>query len=123
MPKKVIGTASFAPISPAVIAGNLVFCSGQTGNDPVTGKTPADVETQTKNCLDKIAALMKEAGLTMNSVVRTTVYLTDIKDFQKMNGVYKTYFKTEPPARATVEISALASPEYIVEIDAVALKE
>jgi len=123
MPKKVVGKPSGAPLSPAVIAGNLVFVSGQVGSDRKTGETPKDVETQTKNCLERISAVLAEAGSSMQNVVRCTVYLTDIANFGKMNGVYKTYFQSEPPARATVEISALASPEYIVEIDAIAVVE
>ena len=105
--------ASGAPISGAVIANGFVFVSGQT--------TPgADIETQTRGALDKIAALLREAGSSIDSAVRCTVYMSDISLRDRMNTVYASYFKAEPPARATVECR-LARADLLVEIDCVAV--
>jgi len=122
MPKKAIGSGGGAPYSPAIQAGNLVFVSGQVGSDPVTRQLPPDVESQTRVCLERIKTVLGQAGTTMENVVRTNVYLANIADFQKMNGVYRTFFTGVLPARTTVQ-AALSAPEYLVEIDAVALAE
>jgi 2-iminobutanoate/2-iminopropanoate deaminase len=123
MPKKVLGTPGPAPYSPGVVAGGFVFVAGQVGSNPKTGETPAGVESQTRNCLERIAAIVEQAGTSMDKVVRVTVYLTDINDFSKMNAVYRTFFPTEPPVRATIGVVALAGAAYVVEIDAIALVE
>ena len=102
-----------APYSGAVIANGLVFLSGQTFEGP-------DIETQTKGVLDKIAALLRDAGTDLEHAVRCTVYLADITLRDRMNAVYKTYFPSEPPARATVGC-VLALPSLLVEIDCVAV--
>jgi 2-iminobutanoate/2-iminopropanoate deaminase len=105
--------ASGAPYSGAVIANGFVFVSGQTSPGP-------DIETQTKGTLDKIAALLSEAGTELSQAVRLTVYIADITLRDRMNAVYAGYFPTEPPARATVECK-LGRADLIVEIDCVAV--
>jgi 2-iminobutanoate/2-iminopropanoate deaminase len=105
--------ATGAPYSGAVIANGFVFVSGQTSAGP-------DIEAQTKGTLDKIAALLKEAGTDMSRAMRCTVYIADIGLRDRMNAVYVTYFPTDPPARATVECG-LARKDLLVEIDCVAV--
>lgn len=121
--KKIIGSGGTAPYSPGVQVGNLLFVSGQVGSDPKTREVPADVESQTRICMERIQAILEMAGTTMDNVVRANVYLTNIADFSKMNGVYRTFFKGDPPARTTVGVAALASPALLVEIDVVAVVE
>lgn len=104
---------SGAPLSGAVIANGFVFVSGQTSPG-------SDVEAQTRGTLEKISALLKEAGTDMSQAVRCTVFITDITLRDRMNAVYATFFPHEPPARATIECK-LARPEMIVEIDCVAV--
>ena len=122
MQRKAVGSGGTSPYSPAIIAsGDFVFVSGQVGSDPSTRETPVDVESQTKIAIERIKAILEQAGTSLDKVVRTNVYLTDMGDFQKMNGVYRTYFPCIPPARTTVGVSALSAPKFLVEIDVVAL--
>lgn len=104
---------SGAPYSGAVIANGFVFLSGQTAEG-------ADIETQTKAVLDKINALLREAGTDLQHAVHCTIYLSDIGLRDRMNAVYKGYFQREPPARATVG-ATLGLPSLMVEIDCVAV--
>src|SRR5204863_74745 len=110
--KKIISTtdapAAIGPYSQAVRAGSLVFCAGQVPLDPKTGQIVSeDILEQTKRVLDSVTAILKAENLTMANVVKTTVFLADFGDFQKMNEVYATYFKDNPPARSTVGVSTL----------------
>jgi 2-iminobutanoate/2-iminopropanoate deaminase len=109
------------PYSPGITAGNLVFVSGQAGRDPATGQIADDVETQTEQTLKNIAAILEAAGSNLSHVIRCGVFLIDIGDFQKMNGVYGRVFGGHRPARTTVQVAALPEPGLLVEIDAVAL--
>jgi 2-iminobutanoate/2-iminopropanoate deaminase len=109
------------PYSPGITAGNLVFVSGQAGRDPSTGEIADDVEAQTEQTLKNIAAILEAAGSNLSHVVRCGVFLIDIGDFQKMNGVYGRMFGGHRPARTTVQVAALPEPGLLVEIDAVAL--
>ena len=109
------------PYSPAMIVGNLVFVSGQAGRDPVTLHTPPDVEAQTEQTIKNIAAILQAAGTDLSHVVRCGVFLVDIGEFQKMNGVYSRMFGSHRPARTTVAVSALPGDGLRVEIDAVAV--
>jgi len=93
----------------------------QAGRDPATGQIAADVEAQTEQTLKNIAAILKAAGSDLSMVVRCGVFLVDIADFQKMNGVYGRMFGTHRPARTTVQVAALPEPRLLVEIDAVAV--
>jgi 2-iminobutanoate/2-iminopropanoate deaminase len=101
--------------------GNLVFVSGQAGRDPHTRQMADDVEGQTEQALRNIAAILDAAGSGLSSVIRCGVFLLDMREFQKMNGVYARMFGDHRPARTTVEVSGLPGEGLLVEIDAVAL--
>jgi 2-iminobutanoate/2-iminopropanoate deaminase len=123
--KAVMGAAKPAgPYSPGVDIGNLVFVAGQIGLDPATGKMiEGGIEAQTTQVMKNAEAVLKNAGLGFKDVVRTTVFLTNIGDFQAMNRVYASYFPegSIPPARSTVAVSALAGGAA-VEIDFIAAR-
>ena len=108
------------PYSQAVKAGDFLFISGQVGLDPKT-KTivSGGIEAQTRQILQNMGAILGAAGLSFDKVVKVTVFLADMKEFRKMNDVYGTYFKTNPPARTTVQ-AQLPVTDAVVEIDAVA---
>jgi 2-iminobutanoate/2-iminopropanoate deaminase len=109
------------PYSPGVIAGNLVFVSGQAGRDPSTGVLPDGVEAQTEQALRNVEAILRAAGSGLPHVVRCGVFLVDIAEFPKMNGVYARMFGDHRPARSTVEVSDLPGGGLLVEIDAIAV--
>lgn len=110
-----------APLSPAVKRGPFLYVSGQVGIDPTTGKVVSkDVARQTRQTLNNLKALIEAAGMTLNDVIKTSVFLTDIANFSAMNAVYKEFFGAPYPARSTIGI-ALASDELLVEIEAVAI--
>jgi 2-iminobutanoate/2-iminopropanoate deaminase len=112
--------AAIGPYSQAVFSGGLLFCSGQIPIDPATGKmVEGGIEVQTARVLRNLAAVLEEGGASLQSVVKTTVYLADLSDFPVMNGVYGTFFPENPPARATIEAAKLPAGA-LVEIDAVA---
>jgi 2-iminobutanoate/2-iminopropanoate deaminase len=108
------------PYSPGMIAGNLVFVSGQAGRDPSTGSLAPDVEAQTAQALRNVEAILQAAGSGLPHVLRCGVFLVDMKEFPKMNEVYARAFGTHRPARTTVEVSGLPGEGLRVEIDAVA---
>jgi 2-iminobutanoate/2-iminopropanoate deaminase len=108
------------PYSSAVIVGNLVFVSGQSGRDPATDQVAEDVEIQTEVCLKNVSIILEAAGSSLSRVVRCGVFLIDMRDFKKMNGVYARVFGEHRPARTTVAVSELPGPGLRVEIDAVA---
>jgi 2-iminobutanoate/2-iminopropanoate deaminase len=114
--------APIGPYSQGVKIGTLVFLSGQTAIDPKTNQLSAgSIEEQTKQALDNLDAILRASGMTMESVVNTTVFMKDVNDFAKMNAVYATYFKDKPPARATVQVARLPR-DALVEISAIAVK-
>ena len=112
----------FGAYSPAIRAGNLLFISGQVPVDPATGTLiDGDIKAQTDQVMRNIATLLKSAGIGFEHVVKTTVFLTDLGDFSRMNAVYERHFAAPHPARSTVGVSSL--PRGVaVEIDAVALR-
>ena len=125
--KKIISTtdapAAIGPYSQAVRAGSFVFCAGQVPLDPKTGQIVSeDITEQTKRVLDSVTAILKAENLTPANVVKTTVFLADFGDFQKMNEVYATYFNQNPPARSTVGVSTLPKNAR-VEIEAIAFDD
>jgi len=102
------------------VAGNLVFLSGQIPVEPSTNQVvKGDITAQTQQVIQNIIVILKEAGCSIEDVVKTTVYLKDIKDFDKMNLVYASFFKHKP-ARSTVEVSNLPKG-VLVEIDCIAV--
>ena len=110
-----------APYSQAIRAGDLVFVSGQLALDPITHELVGDTtEEQTEQVFRNLSAILAEAGSSLERLVKTTVYLADLNDFQGMNEVYSLQVGDVPPARATIEVSALPSGA-LVEIEAVAL--
>jgi 2-iminobutanoate/2-iminopropanoate deaminase len=110
------------PYSQAIFKNNALYVAGQVGLDPKTSKLVGDsVNVQTRQAIENIKAIVEQAGLKMSDIVQTTVYLTDIKDFEKMNKVYAGYFSGSAPARATVQVAALPLKAR-VEIVAVAAK-
>ena len=121
--KTVIATdkapAAIGPYSQGIRAGALVFTSGQLPIDPATGAFPDTIEAQTKQSLENCKAILATAGLTMENVVKTTVFLKDMNDFAAMNGVYATFFPMNAPARSAVEVARLPK-DARVEIECVA---
>lgn len=114
--------AAIGPYSQGVQVGNLVFTAGQAAVDPATGQLVAgNIEEQTRQTLRNLQAILEAAGCSMADVVKTTVFLTDINDFQAMNRVYAEFFPVAPPARSTVQVSALPLGARI-EIEAIAFK-
>ena len=107
------------PYSPAIVAGDFVYVSGQGPMDPATGKyVNESVQAETRQVLTNIKTILEAAGATMENVVKCNVYLADRKDFAAMNEAYREFFPSEPPARTTVE--AHPPVEIRVEIDCVA---
>lgn len=110
------------PYSQAIQAGPWVFCSGQISLSPVTGSVVgADVETQTVQVLENLKAVLVAAGCTLESVVKTTIFLKSMADFPTVNAVYGTYFTGVTPARSTIEVARLPK-DVFVEIEAIAFK-
>ena len=112
--------AAIGPYSQAVRTGGMIFVSGQLPIDPATGIFAGeDIESQTRQSIENIRSVLAEAGLTLDHVVKTTVYLRDMNDFAAMNDVYSRFFTGICPARVAVEVSALPKGAA-VEIDAIA---
>jgi 2-iminobutanoate/2-iminopropanoate deaminase len=104
-----------------VSGGKTTFCSGQIALDPKTGElVQGDVVAQAERVMENLKAVLAAAGADFSHVVRCTIYLTDLGDFQRVNEVYGRHFKGAPPARATVQVSALPKGSK-VEIDAIAV--
>jgi 2-iminobutanoate/2-iminopropanoate deaminase len=125
--KKIIRTTdapqAIGPYSQAVEANGFVFISGQIPLDPKTGAMIAgDIREQTKRVMENGKAILAAAGCTMAHVVKTTIYLKSIADFAAVNEVYGSYFPSDPPARATVEVSRVPK-DVALEIDFIASKE
>lgn len=112
--------AAIGPYSQAIGAGDLLFLSGQVPIDPKTGElVPGDIATQTERVLDNLGAVLEAGGSDFAHVLKTTIYLVDLGDFQAVNQTYAKRFSGAPPARATVQVSALPKGAR-VEIDAIA---
>jgi len=111
---------AIGPYSQGIKAGGFVFVSGQVALDPKTGEmVGSDVAAQTERVLQNLRAVVEAAGSDLDRVVKATVYLRTMADFGAMNQVYAKYFKSEPPARATVAVAGLPK-DALVEIDVVA---
>ena len=112
--------APVGPYSPAVRCGDLLFISGQIPVDPATGRPASgDIRSDTRRILENVRTLLGAAGLTLDHVVRTTVFLADMNDFQAMNDTYAEFFTPPYPARSTVQAARLPRDARI-EIDAIA---
>jgi len=122
--KKIIATsdapAAIGPYSQAIRSGNLIFCSGQIPLEPKSGQIVSDdIGDQTRRVLDNISGLLKSEGLSLGDVLKTTIFLTDLGNFQIVNEIYSSYFNNQPPARSTVQVSALPKGAK-VEIEVIA---
>jgi 2-iminobutanoate/2-iminopropanoate deaminase len=123
--KKVVQTdkapKAIGPYSQAIQAGNFLFLSGQIPLDPKTGElVKGDIRKQTQQVLENIKGILESQGLGMENVVKVTIYLKDIANFNQVNEVYVTYFPSSPPARSTVEVAKLPR-DADIEIEAIAL--
>jgi len=124
--KQVINTnnapAPIGPYSQAVAAGNFVFVSGQIPSNASTGEIiSGDIKAETKQVMENIKAILVEAGIGFNNIVKTTIFLTDMQSFGQVNQVYSTYFTDQFPARETVQVAGL--PKNVnVEISVIAIK-
>lgn len=107
--------------TPAIITGDLVFTSGQIGLDPKTGQFPeGGIEAQTQQVFRNLAAVLEASGSSVDHIVKATVFLADMNDYNVMNELYKKQFKGDPPARTTVQVARLPRDARI-EIEAVAV--
>jgi 2-iminobutanoate/2-iminopropanoate deaminase len=125
MKKKVIQTEgapkAIGPYSQAIQAGNFLFLSGQIPLDPKTGElVKGDIRKQTQQVLENIKGVLESQGLGMENVVKATLFLKDIGNFNQVNEVYANYFPSSPPARSTVEVAKLPR-DADIEIEAIAL--
>jgi 2-iminobutanoate/2-iminopropanoate deaminase len=112
--------APIGPYSQAVRVGNWAFISGQIPVDPATGEiVPGGIASQTRQVLQNLQAVLTAVGASLDHVVKTTIYMTNLDEFAEMNAVYETYFRPPYPARATVQVAAL--PRHaLIEIEAIA---
>jgi len=123
--KKIISTkeapAAVGPYSQAVRVGSTVYCAGQIPLDPKSGQiVPGDIGAQTRRVLENIAAVLRAESLSFENIVKTTVFLTNLSDFQTVNEIYGSYFKKDAPARSTVQVPALPKGAN-VEIEVIAV--
>lgn len=123
--KKIIHTPNapqaVGPYSQAIDAGGTIYISGQLPLNPVDGTMPGTIEEQTARCLDNVGAILREAGYTYENVVKSTVLLDEIGNFDAMNAVYAKYYAGNPPARVCYEVSKLPKGAMI-EIETIAVK-
>ncbi len=127
--KKIVSTteapAAVGPYSQAVRVGPMLFTAGQIPLDPKSGQIVSqDVGEQTRRVLDNLTAVLKAENMDFSNIVKTTVFMTNLGDFQTMNEVYASYFTDQPPARSTVQVSALPKGAQVeIEVIAAATKE
>ena len=113
---------SSLPFSKVIEANGFVFLAGQVGDAPgVSGPVPGGIEPETRQMLDNVGRLLRAVGLDYADVVKATVYLRDFDEFAAMNAIYREYFPTEPPVRATVGVTRLAA-DYRIEIEVIAAR-
>ncbi len=124
MKREVIATtaapAAIGPYSQAIRAGQLIFTAGQIGLNPTTGEMQPDIESQTRQVLANLQAVLQQAGSDLSQVVKTTIFLADLAAFGTVNRIYGQAFAAAPPARSTVQAAALPAGA-LVEIEAVAI--
>ena len=124
--KKIISTdkapAAIGPYSQAIEVNNMVFTSGVIPINPATGElVTGTIEEQAEQAIGNLAALLKESGVAMENVVKTTVFIKDMNDFAKVNEVYANYFTSNFPARSCVEVARLPK-DVLIEIEAIGIK-
>ena len=123
MSKIIISTdkapSAIGPYSQAVKSNGFIYTSGMIAIDPKTGNlSTGGIEEQTRLVMDNLTALIKSTNASMSNVIKTTVFLSDMNNFAKMNSIYAEYFQTAPPARSTVEVSRLPK-DVLVEIECI----
>ena len=125
MTKEVINTnnapEAIGPYSQVVIVGDFVYTSGQIPLNPATGELVTDIKLATKQSMENIKAILEEAGTSLNNVVKTSIFLKDLNDFEAVNEVYGTYFIENKPARSCVQVAKLPK-DPVIEIEAIAVK-
>lgn len=125
MTKEVINTnnapEAIGPYSQVVIVGDFVYTSGQIPLNPATGELVTDIKLATKQSMENIKAILEEAGTSLNNVVKTSIFLKDLNDFEVVNEVYGTYFIENKPARSCVQVAKLPK-DAVIEIEAIAVK-
>ena len=125
MSKKIISTdkapAAIGPYSQAVEAGGFIYASGQIPIDPATGNIPEGIEAQAKQALTNVKNLIEAAGITLDDVVKTSVFIKDMGDFAKVNEIYATFFTKDYPARSCVEVARLPK-DVLIEVEVVAAR-
>jgi 2-iminobutanoate/2-iminopropanoate deaminase len=113
--------AALGPYSQAIVAGGLIFCSGMAGIDPATGTIPDGIEAQTEQALVNLAAVLAEAGASMDDIVKTTIFYDDVEDFGRLNEVYARHMPDPPPARSAPAHIRLPRG-LLVSIEAIAVR-
>jgi 2-iminobutanoate/2-iminopropanoate deaminase len=123
MPTKTVypSTSPGLPLSPLTRIGDTLYTAGQVGIDAETRSVPDGIRAQTRQVLLNLRGVLAMAGADLSDVVKTTVFLTDMADFAEFNEAYREFFPSDPPSRSTVGVAALARPELIVEIEAIAV--
>jgi len=126
MKKQIVQTSDgqkpIGPYSQAVISGDMVFISGVVGRDPASGNMiTSGIKSETQQAMQNLKSILTAAGIDFSHVMKTTIFLTDLKNFSEMNEVYGSYFTGEFPARETVQVSALPLGAN-VEISMIAMK-
>ena len=124
MSRKIVSTDSaptaIGPYSQAVISNGMVFTAGQIAINPESGVIESnDLEGQIRQVLDNLAAVLKAAGTSLKNIVKVTVFMIDLNDFDKLNEIFEDYFPEDPPARSAVQVSRLPK-DVLVEIEAIA---
>ena len=113
---------AIGPYSQAILAGNTLYVSGNIAIDPETGQMDTlNLETEIRRVMSNLGAVLKEAGMSYENVVKATIYTTDLKNYKLINTIYGEYFKVDPPARETVQVVALPAGAH-VEVSCVAIK-
>ena len=112
--------AALGPYSQAIVAGGLIFCSGMAGIDPSTGTIPDGIEAQTEQALANLAAVLADAGASMDDVVKTTIFYANVEDFARLNEVYARHMPDPPPARSAPANVRLPH-DLLVSIEAIAV--
>jgi 2-iminobutanoate/2-iminopropanoate deaminase len=113
--------AALGPYSQAILAGGFIFCSGMAGIDPATGTIPEGIEAQTEQALLNLAAVLATAGASMDDLVKTTIFYSDVEDFSRLNEVYARHMPDPPPARSAPAHVKLPHG-LLVSIEAIALQ-
>ena len=112
--------AALGPYSQAIVAGGFVFCSGTAGIEPTTGAIPEGVEAQTEQALANLRSVLEAAGASMNDLVKTTIFYSNVEDFPTLNEIYGRHMPTPPPARSA-PANVMLPRGLLISIDAIAV--